>query len=164
MKILAFDQATKISGWAAFNEDQYVDSGVIDLHKNLDTEARTKQMGIELCKKIDEVKPDYIIIEEVQNQSNVATVIKLARLQGMVLGFAAAHKIQTKIFEPSHWRKILSYRQGAKVKRETLKQQSIDYVKNKFGFDFSEDRAEAVCINVAAQIELKSSQDIDIEI
>ena len=44
MKILSFDQATKISGWAVFNEDQYVDSGVIDLHKNLDTEARTKQI------------------------------------------------------------------------------------------------------------------------
>lgn len=162
--ILAFDQATRISGWSIFEDGQYVDSGIIDLHKVTDIDERTKQMGMELCNKIEEVQPHLIIIEEVQNQSNTAVVIKLARLQGMVLGFAAAHKIKTKIFEPTVWRKLLSYRQGSKVKREELKQQSIDYVKKNFGFDFSEDRCEAICINAAAQKMFEKENDIDIEI
>ena len=163
MVILCFDQATRVSGWSVFKEGQYIDSGIIDLHKITDTDERTKRMGIELCNKIEEIKPDLIVIEEVQNQSNTSTVIKLARLQGMVLGFAAAHKIKTKIFEPTAWRKLLSYNQGPKVKREQLKQQSIDYVKKNFGFDFSEDRCEAICINAAAQKVFEKSKDIDIE-
>lgn len=164
MVTLCFDQATRVSGWSVFKDGQYVESGIIDLHKITDTGERTKQMGIELCNKIEKIKPDLVVIEEVQNQSNTSTVIKLARLQGMVLGFAAAHNIKTKIFEPTAWRKLLSYKQGPKVKREQLKQQSIDYVKKNFGFDFSEDRCEAICINAAAQIELGTIIDIDIEI
>ena len=44
----------------------------------------------------------------------------------------------------------MNYSQGAKVKRQELKQQSIDYVKNNFGLDLSEDECEAICINEAA--------------
>lgn len=162
--ILSFDQATRISGWCVFDNGKYIDSGVIDLHKNTNTEERTRQMGIELCNKINEISPDLIAIEEVQNQNNTSTVIKLARLQGMVLGYAAANNIKTMIVEPTHWRKELSYKQGPKIKRELLKQQSVDYIKNNFGFDFSEDRCEAICINVAVQKLLEKANDIDIEI
>ena len=55
------------------------------------------------------------------------------------------------VYCPMQWRKALGYRQGGKVKRAELKQQSADYVKEHFGFDnFSEDRNEAICIGVAA--------------
>ena len=167
MRILAFDQATRVSGWAIFQDGQYIDSGVIDLQNIRDTGERTKQMGIELCNKIAEVAPNLVVIEEVQNQSNTSTVIKLARLQGMVLGFAAAHKIKTDIFEPTHWRKICGHKQGPKIKREGLKQQSVDYVKKNFGFEFSEDRCEAICIGDAACKIYKfasENNEIDIEI
>lgn len=164
MRILAFDQATRVSGWAIFQDGQYIDSGVIDLQDIRDTGERTKQMGIELCNKIAEVAPNLIIIEEVQNQNNTSTVIKLARLQGMILGFAAAHKIKTNIFEVTHWRKILSYKQGPKIGRNELKQQSIDYVKKNFGFDFPEDRCEAICIGDAACKAFEKPEEVDIEI
>lgn len=164
MRILSFDQATVISGWAVFQDGNYVDSGIITRPKAEKIDIRTKNMGLELCKKIEEVKPDFLVIEEVQDQHNISTVIKLARLQGILLGFAAAHNIQTEILTPSSWRGVLAYRQGPGVKREELKQQSIDYVKKNFGFDFSEDRCEAVCIGAAACKKFEKSDDIDIEI
>ena len=68
----------------------------------------------------------------------------------MIIGYAEAHGIQTYILLPSQWRKALSYRQGPKVKREELKQQSLDYVKKHFRLDVCEDQAEAICINDAA--------------
>lgn len=152
MKILAFDQSTRISGWSVFDDEAYVDSGVIDLSKIKDTTERTNQMGLAIGKLIAEVHPGMVVIEEVQQQSNVDTVKKLSRIQGMAMGFAAALGIPVHILEPSKWRKALGYNQGPKVDRKELKQQSIDYVKEHFGFDgFSEDRNEAVCINVAAQ-------------
>ena len=150
MIILAFDQSTRVTGWSVFENGQYSKSGVIDLHKITDTDERSKQMGIEICKVIEESRPDCVIIEEVQQQSNVATVIKLARIQGVAIGFCAAHNIDLHILGPSRWRSALSYRQGPKVKREELKSQSLAYVKS-LGLNIkSEDENEAVAINAAA--------------
>ncbi|MBQ0090676.1 MAG: crossover junction endodeoxyribonuclease RuvC [Prevotellaceae bacterium] len=151
MKILAFDQSTRVSGFGVIQDGVPIDSGVIDLHKITDTDERSRQMGVSLCEIIEQVNPDLIVIEEVQQQTNVSTVIKLARIQGVVIGFAAAHNIELKIVTPSQWRSTLHYKQGPKVKRVELKQQSIDYVTEHFGFkDYTEDRCEAICIGVAA--------------
>ena len=144
------DQSTRITGYSVFKDGKYVTSGVIDLHKIKDTDERSKQMAVEICRLIESAKPDCVIIEEVQQQSNTSTVIKLARIQGVAIGFCAAHNIDLHILTPSRWRSVLGYQQGPKVKREVLKQQSLDFVKNKFKLELIEDEAEAVCINEAA--------------
>ena len=151
MKILSMDQSTRITGWSLFDNGKYVKSGVIDLHKITDTHERSKQMGLEICKLIEEHKPSEMVIEEVAMQSNVDTLKKLARIQGMAIGFATAHNIPTHILEPSRWRSALHFEQGPKVKRAQLKQQSCDFVKNVLGLDIkSEDENEATAINDAA--------------
>lgn len=151
MRILALDQSTRITGWSLFNEGKYVSSGVIDLHKIKDTDERSKQMGLEICKLIEVYRPSEIVIEEVAMQSNADTLKKLARIQGMAIGFATAHNIPTHILEPSKWRAALKYKQGSQVKREQLKQQSRDFVKNVLNLQIdSEDENEATAINEAA--------------
>lgn len=151
MKILSFDQASKISGFCLMKNSQYIDSGIIDKHKISDSDARIGEMGVAICEKIEEIKPDLVVIENIQQQSGVSTVILLARLQGFILGWCYVHNIKVKILAPSQWRKELKYRQGSGVKRAELKQQSIDYVKEHYGFDdFSEDQCEAICICTAA--------------
>ena len=151
MKVLAFDQSTRRSGWAYFVDGQYIKSGVVDMFKStLDTDERSFEMAKELWKIIKKYKPDELVIEQVQNQSNTKTVIILARLAGMVIGYAEAHGIKTHTIEPTCWRGALSYRQGPKVKREELKQQSIDYVKENFSLDLIEDECEAIAEGVAA--------------
>ena len=151
MKVLALDQSTRITGFSVFNDGKYVGSGVIDLHKIKDTDERSKQMAVEICKLIGDAKPDVTIIEEVQQQTNTATVIKLARIQGVAIGFCAAHNIDLHILTPTRWRSALLYQQGPKIKREQLKEQSRDFVKNTLGLNIeSEDENEAICINEAA--------------
>lgn len=151
MKILSLDQSTRITGWSLFEDSKYVKSGVIDLHKIKDTDERSKQMAVEICKLIENAKPDCTIIEEVQQQSNVSTVIKLARIQGVAIGFCAAHNIDLHILTPSRWRSALQYKQGPTVKRENLKQQSRDFVKNVLELNIeSEDENEATAMNEAA--------------
>lgn len=160
MRILALDQSTKITGYSVFEDGRYLNSGVIDLGKNKNTEERTKQMGLDICKKISESTVDAVIIENIQNQSNTATVILLARLQGIILGYCHAHNIRTEILSPSQWRSALHYHQGPKVKREELKQQSLDYVKEHLDLNnCSEDQAEACCINIAAHKIYEFSDD-----
>ena len=96
MKVIAFDQSTRVTGFSIFVDGQYFRSGVINLAKIKDTEERSREMGIAICKEISFNLPDVVIIEDVQNQSN-STVALLARLQGVVLGYCAAHNIRIEI-------------------------------------------------------------------
>lgn len=151
MKVLSFDQSTRVSGWAYFESGQYVTSGVVDMSKSkLETDKRSFEMAKEIWKIIKRYKPQEVIIENTQQQSNPSTIIILARLAGMIIGYAEAHNVNVRILSPSQWRKALGYSQGAKVKRQELKQQSIDYVKNTYGLDLSEDECEAICEGIAA--------------
>ena len=151
-KVISFDQSTRVSGWSLFEDGEYVCSGIVDMSKSqLETTERSFMMAKRLWKILKEHQPDYLIIEDTQEQGNVKTVIVLARLQGMIIGYAEAHGIKTHILLPSQWRKVLGYAQGPKVKRAELKKQSADYVKNKYGFVKSEDENEAIALNDAAR-------------
>lgn len=161
MKIVSMDQSSRCSGYAVFEDGEYITSGVIDMSKSkLDTDKRSFEMAKELWRVIKKYKPDHLILEDTQQQNgNVKTVIILARLAGMVLGYAEAHNVETHIVLPSKWRAALSYKQGAKVKRQELKQQSIDYVKENYDLELSEDECEAVAIGVAAHKLLGFTED-----
>lgn len=159
-RVLSFDQSTRLSGYAYFENGQYIESGVVDMSKSqLGTDKRSFEMAKELWKVIKKYKPEYLILENVQQQSSVSTVIILARLAGMIIGYAEAHNVQTHILLPSQWRKALNYSQGAKVKRQELKQQSIDYVKQNFGLDLPEDECEAICEGIASHKIFNFSED-----
>jgi Holliday junction resolvasome RuvABC endonuclease subunit len=151
MKILSFDQSTTKSGYCYTENGKYITSGVIDMSKNDNTDERVAEMGLALCKKVKEYKPDIVVIEDTQKQTNIKTVIHLARLQGGIILYCASKGIPIKILHPAEWRKVLEYKQGPKIKREELKQQSLDYVEKCFGLIKSDDESEAICINVAAQ-------------
>ena len=150
MHILSFDQSTKISAYSMWIDGKYVEVGTIDLHKMKDTSERVRAMGVELCKVIKKYNPDKVVIEEVAQQSNPMTLKLLARIQGVIIGFCAAHNIDTYIVEPSKWRSILHFKQGSGVKRAELKEQAISHVKDMYGLELSEDCCEAICINEAA--------------
>ena len=151
MKVMSFDQSTRVSGWSLFQDGDYLCSGIVDMNTSkLNTSERSFEMAKELWKILKKYKPDHLVIEDTQQQNNVKTVITLARLQGMIIGYAEAHKIKVHILLPSQWRAALSYTQGPKVKRAELKKQSAEYVKNKYGFDLPEDENEAICEGLAA--------------
>lgn len=149
-KVLAFDQSTKLSAYSWWIDGKYIESNYIDLHKMKDTSERVRAMGVELCRIIKKYNPDKVIIEEVAQQSSALTLKLLARIQGIIIGFCAAHNIQTYIVEPSKWRSTLNFSQGAGVKRPELKAQAIDYIKDNLGLELSEDECESICIGVAA--------------
>ena len=155
MRVLAFDQSTRVSGYSFFENGEYVCSGVVDMSKStLATHERSFEMVKALWKIIKKYKPDCLVIEDTQQQNNVKTVVTLARLQGMIIGYAEAHKVKVHILKPTQWRAVLNYSQGPKVKRAELKKQSIEYIKNKYGLKLPEDECEAIALNDAARQKL----------
>lgn len=152
MRLLAWDQSSKKSGFSLIEDGEYVKSGIIDKSKIADIDTRIGEMGIAICQQIKELNPDLVVIEDIQNQSSISTVVSLARLQGFILGWCYVKHIKTEIIRPSEWRKVLQFKQGAGVKRQELKTQGINYVKERHGVELSEDEAEAVAISDAAWI------------
>lgn len=151
MILFSADQATITSGYSIFDDGKYIESGVIKKSKDIPIADRVPAMALAICKKIKEVQPDIVIIEDIQNQSSVKTVIDLARLQGGIIMYCASKGIPVEIYHPSQWRKTLGFTQGTKTKRDALKEQAEEYVKE-LGFKIeSQDECEAICINLAAQ-------------
>ena len=150
-RIISFDQASVVTGYALFEDNQYVESGVIKKSKDVPIADRVPAMALAICKKIKEVQPDVVILEDIQNQNSVKTVVDLARLQGGIIMYCANKHIPIHIYHPSTWRRALGFTQGTKTKRDDLKLQAIEYVKS-IGMQIDiEDENEAVCINIAAQ-------------
>ena len=163
MKVLAFDQSTTRSGYCVFVDGKYDHSGIIDKHKNKDSQSRFKEMYEGIHEVIEKEKPDAVIIEDTQMQGgNAATFKTLCQLQGSIIGMCYAMGIKFHVVTPTQWRAALNFKQGPKVKREELKAQSIAFAKKEFGIDKYEDEMEACCIN--AGFHQMKSKDIDIEI
>lgn len=157
MKLLAWDQSSKKSGFCLIEDGKYVKSGIIDKSDIADIDTRISEMGIAICQQIKEFNPDLVVIEGIQNQSSISTVVSLARLQGFILGWCYVKHIKTEIIGPSGWRKVLGFKQGAGVKRHELKAQGLNYIKTKYGMELSEDEAEACCIGDASWIKFVQS-------
>lgn len=149
MRVMGLDQSSNVSGVCVLENQQVLFHCKIDLSKNKNTPDRIKHMFLELAKLINEYKPDLLAVEAVQQQRNARTVMMLSQLQGGLICYAYEHDIPVVSPMPVEWRKRLGYSQGPKVKREELKQQSLEYVLSRFGIRCSEDEAEAIAIACA---------------
>lgn len=149
MRVMGLDQSSNISGICVLEDGQLVFYCKIDLSKNKDVPNRIKHMFLEIAKLIEQYKPDLLVVEAVQQQNSPKTSMMLSQLQGGLICYAYEHGIPVVSPLPVQWRSNLSYLQGKGVKREQLKQQSIEYVKSRFGIVCSEDECEAIAIACA---------------
>ena len=156
IKILAFDQALGKTGVCTL-DDNAVYHSLIDLSKTKDVLERSAMMRQMIQSRIKNNHPDLVVIEDVALQSSPKTLIKLAQLQGAIIGVCELNNIPYEIIKPSEWRKILGFKQG-RVKRAELKQRAIDYVKTCYGEDVSSDEADAMCIATAVKMELENNK------
>ena len=158
MKVLSFDQATNLTGYAVFANSKLKKFGLLDFHK-LTADERAEQMIMGIYNLIDSVKPDIVVVENVQSQANMQVVIMLARLQGAIIGYCYKKNIPWKTYLPSQWRKIIGIAQGRGTKREELKARSLECVKTITKEPVSEDVAEAIAIGCAYLKELKDLEE-----
>lgn len=152
MKILAFDQSTKITGWALYNNNSLDQYGKIDLHDIANTNERSSNMGKAIISLVKNVQPDLIVAEEVSLQNpNVRTVVELSRIQGIVLSAAILCGLPSPTFySPSEWRKKVGIQTGRGIKRQELKKAAISMVAQNYGIQVSDDIADAILIGQCA--------------
>lgn len=146
-KILSLDQAT-LTGFAVFENDEYNDDFLLISYGLYRAKGNTfEEKIIDVCNYFDILihneEIDLILLEDVQAQSNTLTYGKLSRLIGALIELANINNIEYKIIHSSTWRKGL----GIKGKdRKTLKEQSKQYVLNKYGIIVKDDISDAIAI------------------
>lgn len=146
MKIAGIDASSNKTGVAIFIDGKYMEHILIDLHKMRDSSERIPKMMTSICDYLEKHQVDKIIMEESLMTNNVLTVKMLSNIAGAVMYYAASHNIEFQFDLPSAWRKRIGLTQGRAVKRDVLKAEAIEAVKQEYGMDLSDDECEACLI------------------
>lgn len=150
MIILAFDQATRTSGWSVFRDQELIAHGTFTFTDN--------NLGLRLWKirqKVEELYrkylPDKIVYEDIQLQqgtvNNVVTFKSLAEVFGIIYEYATELGLPNEAILSGTWRKGLGI---AGTKREQYKPNTQKWVLDNCGVRVNEDEADAIAIGAYA--------------
>ena len=168
MNILSLDLSTKSSGWAYFKDGELKDHGCIT-SSSTDLIKRIYKMTEGIAEILNKYSIDKIIAEEVRPEGgygvgNTKTHRALMWLQAAT-AFLIHDKysnIEIEYIYPSSWRATLGIKNGRGIKRTTLKEQDIQFVKDKYNIVVNDDEADAICIGLS-QYQEKDNNEINWE-
>lgn len=152
MKTLSLDLSSKSSGWSVFDEKELHEYGCIT-SASTDLIKRIHIMTDNIQELIKKYNINKVVVEEVRPEmgtQNIKTHRALMWLQAAVaIMLHDEYKMELEYIYPSEWRKICGIKTGSGIRRETLKQRDIEFVKNKFNLDVNDDIADAIGIGYA---------------
>lgn len=156
MKILSLDLSTKSSGWAIFEDKKLINHGCITF-SSTDLIKRIHKMTDEIKQiLINNQKIEKIIVEEVRPEGGYGVGNQKTHKALMWLQAAVAFLIhdnfslvEIEYIYPSSWRAKLGIKNGRGIKRTTLKEADITFVKNTYNILVNDDEADAICIGLA---------------
>lgn len=151
--LIALDESTTCTGYAVFNNGELIEHGAFSF-KSKDVLERVSFIMEEIEKLISRYEPNNMIIEDVQITMNAATAKSLLGLQFMIEIYAHRNNIQCETIRTTKWRKILGLSNSRTLDRKAKKQETIDYVKNKYGIEVvKDDESDAIAIGTAFLLE-----------
>lgn len=157
MNILFLDLSSKSTGWCLSSaKGEMLKWGCIPITGN-NTLERIQKMTDKIVEIIKENDVSKIVAEDVHPEAygqKSHTERILMWLQGSVA--LGAHSIKPEadydfieFMNSSSWRKLIGIKVGRGVKRATLKQADIDFVKNKYNIIANDDVCDAICLYTA---------------
>lgn len=161
MRLLALDQASRVTGVAIFDDDKLVKYGTFEIKSNQELGKRLTQFLENLDKLHAAYHFDAVAYEDIQLQmGNVETYRKLAYIQAMILFWCEKYEKNLYCLSPSHWRKILKDKYGMSWgrKRVEQKQTAINFIQEHYEKEVDSDTADAICIGCAANIEINKNE------
>lgn len=169
-RVLAFDQATGISGWSVYDDDKLIKYGKWDSNgaSSVDKISKTKCW---IASMIQSWRPDLVVFEDIQFQpfngqeqgvdvqTNLMTYKKLAHLQGVLMNYCYENGFTYKIVPVATWRA----HSGVKGKYRADRKQSAQLiVKKLYDVMVSQDEADAILIGrFAAEDNIASKETLD---
>lgn len=151
-RILAFDQATGISGWSVFDDKELIQCGTFKTNQATSAE-RIEAVRQWVASMIEMWQPDRVAIEDIQlqqfgakngdNIEGVTTYKVLAHLQGVLINFFFINNIKYDIIHAATWR---SYCEIKGRTRSDKKRSAQLLIKEWYDASVSQDEADAICI------------------
>lgn len=141
-KLLSFDQASKISGYAFFDGDKLIEYGKFSLEDD-NVESRLVDFREKVKELIEKYQPDEVVFEDIQEQNNIQTFKVLAEIYGIMSELLTSLKVPHSTLLASSWKSTL------KIKgrnRSEQKRNAAQYVLNTYGVKPTQDEADAICI------------------
>lgn len=155
MILLSLDLSTKSSGWAIFEDENLKQHGFIT-SASTDLIKRIHIMTDNIEEILKNNNIDTIVVEEVRPEGgygvgNLKTHRALMWLQASIAIMVHDNypKVNIEYIYPSSWRAACGIKNGRGIKRTTLKEADIQFVKDKYNIEVNDDEADAICIGLA---------------
>lgn len=151
MTILSIDASTKSSGCAIFEENKLIHYECITASGS-DKFKRIQKMNNRIKELVNQYHPTVAIMEDVMPQDvkhNQAVYKALIYLQAIIVMTLYDLGIETTFYTASHWRSVVGIHTGRGIKRDELKQASINLVKQKYNITVNDDQADGINIGLA---------------
>ena len=148
MKLLALDQASRVSGWAIFDNQDLINSGTFTL-KSDDVGERLVQYRQYLADLTDKYEIDEVAFEDIQMQgqvNNVQTFKVLAEVFGVTQEYLAEQNYFYHIVSSNTWKSKLQIKGRT---RPEQKKNAQAYVLEHYNKKVSQDEADAICIGAS---------------
>lgn len=153
MKVIAFDQAS-LTAYSLIDSDneELLDYGYKDFNKIKDYDERVLNIKKWINEIIQKTKPEAFALEDVQQQVNANTFKKLSELLGVLKNNFCENEYLYLIIAPTQWKSHLKIKGR---KRQEQKENTVKFIKQKYGIDVSEDIADSIGIGLYACKELR---------
>lgn len=147
-RLLALDQATRVSGWAVFSDGQLLRYGAFETQLE-DEIARDNQIKTWLINMIENWHIEFVALEGIQYEQNfgVTTFATLARLQGILMSTLAEQGIPYMICHTATWRNYCEVKGKTRSDRKRSMQLRV---KEWYDVSVSNDCADAIGIGYYA--------------
>ena len=141
-RTIALDNATHITGWAIFDDNELVSYGKYTT-KTTETSDRILEMGDWLTNLLYKWEPNTIILEDIQQQNNVTTFKVLAKLQGVLEYISKKNDVEYYIISPATWK---SYNKVQGRTRVDQKKSAQLIVTQLYGMQATQDESDAILL------------------
>lgn len=145
-RLLALDQALKVTGWAIFEDGELKSYGKISLD-DPNTDIRLVQLRQGIQTLVADYNIDEVIFEDIQQQNNVANNVQtfkvLAEVYGVVSELLQEIQIPHSTVLAASWKSTLGIK--GRTRAEQKKNAQL-YVEQNYGIHVIQDIADAVCI------------------
>ena len=146
MILLALDQASRVSGYAIFQDGKLLTYGKISC-TDTDIGVRLSQLREEIQAIIGQYQPNYVVFEDIQLQNNVANNVQtfkaLAEVYGVISELLTSLNIPHSSVMSTSWKSTLHI---AGKTRAEQKKNAQQYVINKYGVKPTQDECDSICI------------------
>lgn len=113
-KLLSFDQASKTTGYAFFEDNKLIDYGKFTF-ENENVGVRLKCFRSKVQELIAQYNPDEVIFEDIQEQNNILTFKVLAEVYGVMSELLTSLNISYTVVPAVTWKSALGIKGRARA-------------------------------------------------